>query len=95
MLPVGFSLDSIGEQVRFTWRWESDENRLEPPRPGSPPPPSLDKLMGRPGAQGMPSRVRGLGPCALRQSLGTYCPVSQGSPGTEEETGKDPAPKKQ
>lgn len=80
--------------MRFTWRWESDENRLEPQRPGSPPPPSLDKLMGR--LRDALKKAQGLGPCALRQSLGTYCvQVSQGSPGTEEETGRDPAPKKQ
>lgn len=52
--------------------------------------------MGSEGLRDALKKVQGLGPCALRQSLGTYCvQVSQGSPGTEEETGRDPAPKKQ
>lgn len=52
--------------------------------------------MGDEGLRDALKKVQGLGPAALRQSLGTYCvQVSQGSPGTEEETGRDPAPKKQ
>lgn len=46
----------------------------------TPPPPSLlDKLMGAEGACRCPQEGAGPGPCALRQSLGTYCvQVSQG-----------------
>lgn len=82
--------------MRFTWRWESrDENRLEPQRLGSPPLPSLDMLMGSKGLRDALEKAQGLGPCALRWPLSTYCvQVSQVSPGMKEETGRDPAPKK-
>ena len=52
-------------------------------------------LMGSKGLRDALEKAQGLGPCALRWPLSTYCvQVSQVSPGMKEETGRDPAPKK-